>query len=180
MDSSNLITFVTGNPKTLEEVEAILGPYLSQKIISRNIDLPEYQGTPHEICTEKCREAYRKMGGPVIVEDTTLCCNALGGIQFLIPCTCNSTTIIDWCCVILPFTVKVAWLLLWPFLPSVWSHIVMANAPTALFAIFGSSSHCFFFSMNTSLDSRQYGSAKVPILIYPGSSSHRSNGQLVV
>ena len=81
----------------------------------------------------------------------------------------NSTTIIDWCCVILPFTVKVAWLLLRPFLPSVWSHIVMANAPTALFAIFGSSSHCFFFSMNTSLDSRQYGSAlssfaQVPIL----------------
>ena len=63
----------------------------------------------------------------------------------------NSTTIIDWCCVILPFTVKVAWLLLRPFLPSVWSHIVMANAPIALFAIFGSSSHCFFFSMNTSL-----------------------------
>ena len=80
MDSSNLITFVTGNPKKLEEVEAILGPYLSQKIISKNIDLPEYQGTPREICTEKCREAYRKMGGPVIVEDTSLCFNALGGM----------------------------------------------------------------------------------------------------
>ena len=80
MDSSNLITFVTGNPKKLEEVEAILEPYLSQKIISKNIDLPEYQGTPHEICTEKCREAYRKMGGPVIVEDTSLCFNSLGGM----------------------------------------------------------------------------------------------------
>ena len=80
MDSFKLITFVTGNPKKLEEVEAILEPYLSQKIISKNIDLPEYQGTPHEICTEKCREAYRKMGGPVIVEDTSLCFNALGGM----------------------------------------------------------------------------------------------------
>ena len=79
----------------------------------------------------------------------------------------NSTTIIDWCCVILPFTVKVAWLLLRPFLPSVWSHIVMANAPTALFAIFGSSSHCFFFSMNTSLTK---GNMDQPFPHLPGSS----------
>ena len=44
------------------------------------MDLPEYQGTPAEVSREKCREAARQIGGPVIVEDTSLCFNALGGL----------------------------------------------------------------------------------------------------
>ncbi|XP_029818143.1 inosine triphosphate pyrophosphatase [Manacus vitellinus] len=44
------------------------------------IDLPEYQGEPDEISVQKCREAARQVQGPVIVEDTCLCFNALGGL----------------------------------------------------------------------------------------------------
>ncbi|PKK27385.1 inosine triphosphatase (nucleoside triphosphate pyrophosphatase) [Columba livia] len=39
-----------------------------------------YQGEPDEISVQKCREAARQVRGPVIVEDTCLCFNALGGL----------------------------------------------------------------------------------------------------
>ena len=62
MASSKTITFVTGNAKKLEEFLAILGANFPHKIVSAKIDLPEYQGTPKEVCEEKCREAFRKVG----------------------------------------------------------------------------------------------------------------------
>jgi inosine triphosphate pyrophosphatase len=45
-----------------------------------NIDLEEYQGEPEEIATKKCTQAVLQVDGPVIVEDTSLCFNALGGL----------------------------------------------------------------------------------------------------
>ena len=63
MASSKTITFVTGNAKKLEEFLAILGTNFPHKIVSAKIDLPEYQGTPQEVCEEKCREAFRKVNG---------------------------------------------------------------------------------------------------------------------
>ena len=79
--SRKTLTFVTGNAKKLEEVITILGgtsfPY---DVVSQKIDLPEYQGTPQEICIEKCREAAKHTQGPVITEDTCLCFNAMGGM----------------------------------------------------------------------------------------------------
>ena len=74
------LTFVTGNAKKLEEVVAILGTNFPYEVVSQKIDLPEYQGTPQEIVVEKCREAVKSIKGPVIVEDTCLCFNALGGL----------------------------------------------------------------------------------------------------
>jgi inosine triphosphate pyrophosphatase len=74
------LTFVTGNAKKLEEFVAILGPNFPYNVVSQKVDLPEYQGTPQEICTEKCREAVRLLDRPVIVEDTSLCYNAMGGL----------------------------------------------------------------------------------------------------
>ena len=77
------IVFVTGNAKKLEEVLAILGgaafPYA---LVPRKLDLPELQGEPEEVAAEKCRYAVRALGGgvPVMVEDTSLCYNALGGL----------------------------------------------------------------------------------------------------
>jgi inosine triphosphate pyrophosphatase len=47
---SKTITFVTGNAKKLEEFVAILGNNFPHKVISKNVDLPEYQGTPEEVC----------------------------------------------------------------------------------------------------------------------------------
>jgi len=77
---SKTITFVTGNAKKLEEFIAILGTSFPHKVISQKVDLPEYQGTPEEVVREKCLEAARRIQGPVIVEDTCLCFNALGGL----------------------------------------------------------------------------------------------------
>ncbi|KAL9249373.1 Senescence-specific cysteine protease SAG39-like protein [Drosera capensis] len=75
------VTFVTGNPKKLEEVKAILGnsiPFQSLKL-----DLPELQGEPEEISKEKARLAAVKVNGAVLVEDTCLCFNVLQGLPGL-------------------------------------------------------------------------------------------------
>nr|POF03310.1 inosine triphosphate pyrophosphatase [Quercus suber] len=72
------VTFVTGNAKKLEEVRAILGnsiPFQSLKL-----DLPELQGEPEDISKEKARLAAFQVNGPVLVEDTCLCFNALKGL----------------------------------------------------------------------------------------------------
>ncbi|XP_052189054.1 inosine triphosphate pyrophosphatase isoform X2 [Diospyros lotus] len=78
---SRPVTFVTGNAKKLEEVRAILGqsiPFQSLKL-----DLPELQGEPEDISKEKARLAAKEVNGPVLVEDTCLCFNALKGLPGL-------------------------------------------------------------------------------------------------
>lgn len=42
--------------------------------------MAEYQGEPDEVAIQKCKEATTKVDGPVLVEDTCLCFNALGGL----------------------------------------------------------------------------------------------------
>ncbi|XP_012967716.1 inosine triphosphate pyrophosphatase isoform X2 [Mesocricetus auratus] len=74
------IVFVTGNAKKLEEVIQILGDKFPCTLVAQKIDLPEYQGEPDEISIQKCKEAARQVQGPVLVEDTCLCFNALGGL----------------------------------------------------------------------------------------------------
>ncbi|GAV02399.1 hypothetical protein RvY_12970 [Ramazzottius varieornatus] len=75
------ITFVTGNAKKLEEFKAIMGATEKIEIVSKSIDLPEYQDAdPDVISTEKCRAAAAIVKGPVICEDTCLCFNALQGL----------------------------------------------------------------------------------------------------
>ena len=81
-DNRPILTFVTGNAKKLEEVIAILGsgkefPF---RVVSQKIDLPELQGEPEEVSREKCCLAAAAVGGPVIVEDTSLCFVALGDL----------------------------------------------------------------------------------------------------
>ena len=50
------------------------------QIVSKDIDLPEYQGEPDDIARQKCEEATKHVSGPVLIEDTSLCFNALGGL----------------------------------------------------------------------------------------------------
>jgi len=78
MSKMSTVTFVTGNPKKLEEAMAILGNDFP--VVSRNLDLPELQGEPEEISSEKCKIAAKEIGGPVMVEDVSLCFNALKGL----------------------------------------------------------------------------------------------------
>ena len=81
MSAPKTVTFVTGNAKKLEEVRAILGgESLPFTLVSQKLDLPELQGEPDEISREKCRLAAQEVGGPVMVEDTSLCFNALNGL----------------------------------------------------------------------------------------------------
>ena len=74
------VTFVTGNENKLREVCAILGEDAPFALEARAVDLPELQGEPEDIAREKARLAARSVGGPALVEDTSLCFVALGGL----------------------------------------------------------------------------------------------------
>ncbi|XP_064624730.1 inosine triphosphate pyrophosphatase-like [Lineus longissimus] len=80
MAAARIVKFVTGNAKKLEEVEKILGKNSACHFVSEDIDLPEYQGSPDEVCIAKCKLAVESVKGPVMVEDVCLCFNALGGM----------------------------------------------------------------------------------------------------
>ncbi|HEX4952950.1 MAG TPA: non-canonical purine NTP pyrophosphatase [Thermoanaerobaculia bacterium] len=67
---------VTGNAGKLEEARRILGPGLE----AVNLDLPEIQSLdPGEILEAKAEQAWRRIGRPVLVEETSLELAALGG-----------------------------------------------------------------------------------------------------
>ena len=72
------VVFVTGNKNKLIEVRQMMGDGV--EIEAKSLDLPEYQGEPLEIAAKKCMTAYDLLKQPVIVEDTGLCFNALGGL----------------------------------------------------------------------------------------------------
>ncbi|PVH85402.1 inosine triphosphate pyrophosphatase-like protein [Cadophora sp. DSE1049] len=69
------LNFITGNKNKLTEVKAILGDTVDLQ--SQALDLVEIQGTIEEISSDKCRRAAAAVKGPVLVEDTCLCFNAL-------------------------------------------------------------------------------------------------------
>jgi len=75
-----VITIVTGNANKLKEIKAILGDQFPHELVINGADLPEYQGDSDTVSRLKCKSAYELIKGPVIVEDTSLCFNALGGL----------------------------------------------------------------------------------------------------
>lgn len=72
------ITFVSGNESKYKEITYALAPTYHVK--RAKIDLVEIQGDPAEIAIAKCNEAYKVLNAPVIVEDSSLSFNALGGM----------------------------------------------------------------------------------------------------
>lgn len=88
--SSPEVNFITGNANKLREVKAILEP-AGIVVRSQAVDLPELQGEIEDVTLEKCRVAAREVGGPVLVEDTCLCFNALGGLPGVYMLVANST-----------------------------------------------------------------------------------------
>ena len=76
----NNITFITGNNDKLREVERILGP-----VDHVNYDLQEVQGNPEFIVKTKCLEAFKILKTPVLIEDTSLCFNALSNSKVVLP-----------------------------------------------------------------------------------------------
>ena len=74
------IHFITSNPNKLKEFNQIIGDLSPYVIESKSIDLPEYQGEPEEVAREKCKTALEILKSPVLIEDTSLCFNALHGL----------------------------------------------------------------------------------------------------
>ena len=48
--------------------------------MNHDVDLPEYQGEPDDVSIQKCKDAAKSITGPMLVEDTSLCFNALNGL----------------------------------------------------------------------------------------------------
>lgn len=74
---SDGMLIVTGNKDKQREIREILGGRIEFSFA--DIDLEEIQGTPEEIVVHKAREACKKTGRPVLVEDFSLEIDALGG-----------------------------------------------------------------------------------------------------
>lgn len=69
------ITFITGNPGKAN----LLNQYLDFPVIHKSLELVEVQSLDLATIVEhKAKEAYRQVGGPVLVEDTALRFLALG------------------------------------------------------------------------------------------------------
>ena len=79
-----VINFVSGNKNKLRELNEILSDNFKDIIVKQlDIDLPELQGIPEDIVRGKLKLAIEKskgLEGPVLVEDTSLCFNAYGGL----------------------------------------------------------------------------------------------------
>lgn len=76
--ATHVVNFITGNKNKLGEVKAILEPTI--EVRSQALDLIEVQGTLEEVTIAKCKSAAEQIGGPVLVEDTCLCFDALKGL----------------------------------------------------------------------------------------------------
>ncbi len=69
------ITFITGNPSKAEQ----LARHLDYPVKHQKLDLPEIQSLNlREIVEHKSQEAYKLIGSPVLVEDTSLTFSCLG------------------------------------------------------------------------------------------------------
>ena len=79
--SKKVIKFVSGNLKKYEEVKAIVEEGLPGYTVSQiKINLMELQGEPEDIVKEKLKYALSQEEGPLMIEDTSLCFNALHGL----------------------------------------------------------------------------------------------------
>lgn len=79
------VFFCSSNRNKFVEFTAILNsqfPDLAKRlqVSMANVDLPELQGEPEDICSEKCRLAFQQVKRRVIVEDTSLGFHAFKGL----------------------------------------------------------------------------------------------------
>jgi len=78
--SPRIIYFVTSNKNKLAEIQSMLGGEEGIRIEGVDIDMPEIQAEKEEISRHKTNWAYKQVGKAVLVEDTSLCFDALGGL----------------------------------------------------------------------------------------------------
>ena len=80
------ITFITSNPMKLsefnyhmeQETKDMVDPHYEIK--TKKIELDEFQGLPNYIAEHKAKLAAQKHDGPVLIEDVSLCFNAMNGL----------------------------------------------------------------------------------------------------
>lgn len=72
------ITFITGNKNKLKEFQSVMGEEFL--IDHKALDLPELQGEVIDVAKEKAKAASALVEGPILIEDTSLSFNALGGL----------------------------------------------------------------------------------------------------
>lgn len=72
------ITYVSGNAGKLVEIKRLNKGYINLNFM--DIDLVEIQGTAEQIAIAKCKSAFEIVKGPVLIEDTSLYFNNLGGL----------------------------------------------------------------------------------------------------
>lgn len=75
MDS---ITYVSGNSGKIAEIKRLNNDFINLKYL--DLDLVEIQGTAEEIAIAKCKTAFEIVKGPVLIEDSSLYFNNLGGL----------------------------------------------------------------------------------------------------
>jgi len=72
-----MITYLTGNSKKFEEAQHIFEGW---DLDHHHLDLQEIQGSRQEILTQKAYDAIKILNRPLIVEDVTMHCEAIGGL----------------------------------------------------------------------------------------------------
>lgn len=80
MSNKKRINFITGNANKLKEFTQIIGDVNGFEFVNTKLDLPEFQGEPEDIARQKCATALSMINEPVLVEDASLCFNALNGL----------------------------------------------------------------------------------------------------
>ena len=84
IDNIKIINFVSGNKNKLRELNEMFNEHFKDVEVKQlDIDLPELQGLPEDIVKGKLKIALEKsknLKGPILVEDTSLCFNAYGGL----------------------------------------------------------------------------------------------------
>ncbi len=71
------IKYVTGNSGKFAEASIILNDWTLQQV---DIDIDEVQGERKRIAILKAKAALEQLNCPLIVEDVSVCCPALGGL----------------------------------------------------------------------------------------------------
>lgn len=71
------IDYITSNRQKFEEAQHVFFDWELQHI---HLDLKEIQGSDFEVIKAKANEALHLLKRPLIVEDVSLCCPAIGGL----------------------------------------------------------------------------------------------------
>ena len=71
------LEYVTGNAGKFREAQLILSEWDLEQV---DLDLEEIQGDRQKVLLRKAQEAMKRLNRPLVIEDVSVCCNALNGM----------------------------------------------------------------------------------------------------